>query len=446
MVADRLPRPIRIVLAMALVSCLGSGLTLPFLLVYLHDVRHITLAATGLLIALPAVVGLVATPATGALIDALGARNVCGGAMVAAAGGSALLVTAHAAPSAVIPLLLLGVGEAGIATGVNTLFAQLLADPARQVRAFSIQFTLVNAGLGIGALVAGELVSLHRPGTFTLLYLLDALTFLLPAIACLAIRVPYQAVAPMREPRVDRETTRGLVGRYGEVLGHATFVRYALLLGAIYLVGYASLDAGFVGFSTEVARVSPRLVADSFAVNTAVIVCLQQLVTRWITKRRRSAALAASAAAFGAAWIVAWAASQFPGSNLDKGLILAFGAVFAVGEMTLSPVRNVVVNALATDRLRGRYNATSWCAIQLANIVAPALIGVMLGAHLGRSMVLGLAVLAGLVAAVAYRFGRQLSPEQDNRALIGAFAAPIGAGEGATGTDDPPACGSDDDW
>jgi hypothetical protein len=37
--------------------------------------------------------------------------------------------------------------------------------------------------------------------------------------------------------------------------------------------------------------------------------------------------------------------------------VIAFGALFALGETVLSPISPALVNALATDELRGRYNA-----------------------------------------------------------------------------------------
>jgi hypothetical protein len=49
----RLPRPVRRLVVGNAVSAFGTGLTLPLLLIYLHRVRHIELATTGLLLAVP---------------------------------------------------------------------------------------------------------------------------------------------------------------------------------------------------------------------------------------------------------------------------------------------------------------------------------------------------------------------------------------------------------
>lgn len=69
------PTMTRLLIGLAL-SSLGTGLTLPFTLILLHEVRGIALQTTGLLLAVPAVVGLAAVPVSGALVDRVGPRLV----------------------------------------------------------------------------------------------------------------------------------------------------------------------------------------------------------------------------------------------------------------------------------------------------------------------------------------------------------------------------------
>ena len=60
-------------------SAVGSGLTLPFLLVYLHEVRGLDLAVAGLAMACLAAAGFVANPLGGALSDRARARRSSSG-------------------------------------------------------------------------------------------------------------------------------------------------------------------------------------------------------------------------------------------------------------------------------------------------------------------------------------------------------------------------------
>lgn len=69
-----LPRRAWIVLMGDAFSALGSGFVIPFLIVYLHEVRHIDLEIAGLVLSTFAVTSLFFAPVTGTLVDRFGAR------------------------------------------------------------------------------------------------------------------------------------------------------------------------------------------------------------------------------------------------------------------------------------------------------------------------------------------------------------------------------------
>src|SRR5580692_12529760 len=104
----RLPRTIRIFLAGNTVSMLGTGLVLPFLLIYLHQVRGLALPVVGALLAGAAVAGLIVVPISGALIDRLGARPVLVAIMLGQAVADVLFALAHNVETALPAVLLYG--------------------------------------------------------------------------------------------------------------------------------------------------------------------------------------------------------------------------------------------------------------------------------------------------------------------------------------------------
>src|SRR4051794_7586955 len=73
---DGVPRSGRLLLLGVAVDALGVGLTLPFAVVYLREVRGIPLSTVGLLMSLPPVVALVLLGPIGLVIDRVGARRV----------------------------------------------------------------------------------------------------------------------------------------------------------------------------------------------------------------------------------------------------------------------------------------------------------------------------------------------------------------------------------
>jgi predicted MFS family arabinose efflux permease len=68
-VVPQLPRRVWLLLAGECLAAVGSGLTLPFLLVYLHRVRGIDIELAGLALAGLAAAGFVGNPVGGWLAD-----------------------------------------------------------------------------------------------------------------------------------------------------------------------------------------------------------------------------------------------------------------------------------------------------------------------------------------------------------------------------------------
>ena len=74
-----------------LLSSIGTGVVMPFLIIYLHDVRHVALPTAGLVSGAYAVTGLAATFAAGPAVDRLGDRAVLIGSLGLLTAGYALL-------------------------------------------------------------------------------------------------------------------------------------------------------------------------------------------------------------------------------------------------------------------------------------------------------------------------------------------------------------------
>ena len=161
-----LPREGRWLLSTVAVQTLGRGLTLPFTVIYLHEVRHISLDLAGLLMAFIAVVALAVTGPAGALTDRFGARVMLLGCTAAEVLG--LVVLAFATTPAVVALafLLMGINFGVSWPAFNALIASVVDGDLRQ-RYFGVNFALVNLGIGLGGVIGGFYVDVSRPATFT---------------------------------------------------------------------------------------------------------------------------------------------------------------------------------------------------------------------------------------------------------------------------------------
>src|SRR3546814_762276 len=78
-----LPRDGKLLISTVVLQSIGTGLVLPFMVVYLNEVRGIALETVGLLLALQAGVGIAIVTPVGALIDRVGPRRVYASSLIA---------------------------------------------------------------------------------------------------------------------------------------------------------------------------------------------------------------------------------------------------------------------------------------------------------------------------------------------------------------------------
>lgn len=401
----------RRILVGTLLSAIGRGLTLPFLFIYLTDVRGLTDNRAGLVIGWFGAVTLALSPLGGTLIDRFGARRVVLPCLVVEAVGTGSLALVDSTASAFGVMTLIAVGSSAIWSGQNTIVASLTGPGERQ-RVFGLNFALLNLGIGVGGLISGAVIDVARPVTFQAIYLLDALSYLTPALILLTLPHVGRRLVEERSAVAGRAT-----GGYLTVLRDRPFRRLVLFGLVLTTCGYAQIEVGFAAYSVRVVEVTPRVVAWALAGNTVMIVLAQLLVIRRLEGRSRTGALAAVGAVFATAWLVLGAAGLIgPGNALLAALgVVACSAIFGFGETMLSPIMPALTNALATDELRGRYNAMSSMIFGISGVIGPVTAGPLLAAANGR---LWVAVVVGgcLTASVlALSLRRLLTPAQDGR-------------------------------
>lgn len=388
-----LPADARRYLTAVAVQRLGTGFTLPFTLILLHEVRGIALPTVGLLLAIPGVVGLASVPVGGALIDRLGPRRVLVGCQLLIASGQLLLAFATRPGAALVALLLNGVGLGPSFPAGNALLNRLVPSPGQAARAFGMQFTIINAGIGVGTLVASAVVDTSQAWTFEALFVGAGVSSLLMAVLLPA--------APHAVP-----SERLAAPSYRLVLSDRSFRQVCLASFLFAMTGYAALDTGVPAFARVEGHVPPSAVALCFTVNTVLIVALQLPALRWVRHWRRTRALATAAALWGASWLLLGLAPSTP-------VALAFAALFGLGEVFQSPAMGPLVNALASDELRGRYNALSGATFSVAFVLSPALSGALIGNGLGRLWIALLVAGSAVTAVVMLRLRTQLTDLQD---------------------------------
>ena len=398
-----LPTPGRWLLSTTAISTLGRGMTLPFTIIYMHEVRGISLDVAGLLMGLIAGVALLITIPVGSLTDRLGARVVVLFGSAAQLLGALVLAFATTVPSFVVAVALLGISFGIGWPAFNAMIAGIVSGRLR-TQFFGINFALVNLGIGVGGIVSGFLVDVDRPGTFTAIFLADAACMLVPILLLLG---PLRRVAG----RPEQVTTGTADGGYLAILRNPAVRWITLLTFLSSFVGYGQMEAGFPAFARQVSEVSTRTIGLAFAANTAVIVCCQFLVLRRIDGHRRTRVFLVLVGLWSAAWLLLGATGLVAGTLVAAVGVVMFHVLFGLGETVLQPTVPAIVNDLASARDRGRYNAVSAGAFQVGAVTAPVVAGWMLDRRLGDAFIGLIVGCLALVAVLALALERRISPE-----------------------------------
>ncbi|MFJ2443933.1 MFS transporter [Streptomyces sp. NPDC087658] len=392
-------------------SAFGLGFTVPYLYVYVAQVRDLGAGTAGAVLAVFAMAALVVLPFTGRVIDRRGPLPVLvGGAVLAAVGALAMGVSASVA-TVVLSAALLGAGTAVVQPALATMIVWC-STPATRTRAFATQFFLANLGLGVGGLIGGQLVDEDRPGSFTLLFSIEAVMFLVLAAISVTVRLPRPSAAVGAAPQ------EGARGGLRALLRHRAMVQLCVLGFVLFFACYGQFESGLAAYGTEAAGIGPSTLGIALAANTAVIVVAQFVVLRLVEPLRRSRVIAAVGLIWALAWLVAGYAGLGDGSRtMATAAFVSTYALFGLGEAMLSPTVAPLVADLAPESMVGQYNSGFALVKQLALAVGPAVGGPM-GAALHGPYIVTFVLFSLGITVLALRLGRQLTPVQDRPSLL----------------------------
>ncbi|MEU0138196.1 MFS transporter [Streptomyces sp. NPDC006296] len=400
----------RIQLGSAL-SAFGLGFTVPYLYVYVAQVRDLGAGTAGVVLAVFAMAALAVLPFTGRAIDRRGPLPVLVVAAAAAAVGAGALGVADGVTSTVLSAAVLGAGTAVMQPALATMLVWCSSASTR-TRAFAMQFFLQNLGLGIGGLVGGQLVDVDRPSSFTLLFLIEAAMFVALGVVAATVRMP-RAGSLTSVPADGAAPKAGL----RVLLSHRAMVQLCVLGFVIFFACYGQFESGLAAYGTEAAGIDPSTLGVALAANTAVIVVAQFVVLRLVERRRRSRVIAWVGLIWAFAWIVAGYAGLGHGSQtMATAAMISTYALFGLGEAMLSPTVAPLVADLAPEAMVGQYNSAFALVKQLALAVGPAVGGPM-GASLHGPYIVTFVLFSLGITVLALKLGRRLSPVQDQPSL-----------------------------
>lgn len=390
-------------------SAFGLGFTVPYLYVYVAQVRGLGSMTAGLVLAVFAVAALIVLPFAGRAIVRRGPLPVLLIALVTAALGALSLGLSASAATVLLSAAALGAGQAVMQPALATMIVDCSTTETRS-RAFAMQFFLQNLGLGVGGLIGGHLVDATSASSFTLLFAIEAAMFLVLVAVMATVRVP-------RAPRVEAVPGQASGGSWKQLLGNRAMVQLCVLGFVLFFACYGQFESGLSAYGVEAAGITTSALGTALAANTLMIVIAQFAVLKFVERRKRSRVIAA----VGLIWAVAWAVAGYAGlghgsQTMATAAFISTYALFGLGEAMLSPTLAPLVADLAPTGLAGQYNSAFALVKQLALAIGPA-VGGPLGASLHAPYIVAFLLFSLGITVLAVRLGRQLTDVQNQPSL-----------------------------
>ena len=389
-----MPFKARILIAGNFLSALGNGLVFPFMFIYLNEIRGISPALAGVIAGYGMFASLIFSPLHGTLIDHWGPRPILFGSLIVSAIGYAGFAVIHNFPTAILIFTITSLGQSAMWPSQSALAVEIV--PKEHVtRYFGAHFAMMNLGLGLGGLVSAIFVLDNKAASYERLYLIDGISFLIYLVFVLFIK------DVGHRNQVERKERSEVGEGWRNVFSDRRFMKYWILAVLCIFSGYSQLEVGFTSFSRKFAHASPAVLAWAFFANTFLIATTQLWFTKRVEKMDSRKAISL-ATLF---WILAWFTLALAGyvSAFAVAMVIVCQIVFGIGEMIWSPVMPTVVNALAPEHLRGRYNALAANSWQIAGIGGPVVAGTLIGANLQWLWIGALVLLLTFASFAALR-------------------------------------------
>jgi MFS family permease len=401
-----LPRAARLLILTNGISALGAGMVMPFLWIYLTEVRHLPTWVPAATLAVQAFAAVFGGLAYGALLDRLPYNVVVPLANVNAGIGTLLFAFAGQAWVAVAAAVVFGFGISGVGTAVRAAYGATTSHDQRET-AYSADYGVLNVAMGIGVILGGVFAAfafLSPVGRYFLMYTIDAATFFVMAVATVR-------VLPNRVHHAGSRAGAAVRGTYRAVLRSPSLLALLAVLLLSALVSFGQFRAGLPGYLTQTGAITASGLSFAFAVNIILCAVIQFVVMPHLERFSRTLLVAASGVMFAACWVFVLLAGGHTGMT---ALVLATVAVIllSIGESLVVPLLTTLLNNAVGEDLRGRANALFSITLSTSAVIGPGLAGALLSLGSGAAFVVVMIVLSVVATLLVLSLRRTLPAER----------------------------------
>lgn len=344
------------------IDTLGTGLFLPFTILYFLATTRMPVAEVGLGLAVSGGASLPFGPVCGSLADRWGARAVVVGSNVLRMAGFVGFLGVRTFPELLITSLIVQLGNRAFYASYAPLVTQV-APVGQRERWFGFVGSLRNVGFSLGGLIAGVAITGGGKDAYYAIVIVNAVSFGLAAI--LLTRLKLRPLPIAEESALSRQGWRAVLVDRPYLMLTAVNLAFAMATNAldlvlpVYLVRVLALPAWTAGAS--------------FGLNCILVSFAQAPVVTKLEGRDRTRLLVLAGLISAISVLVFLAADGLPVAAALT-LVVVGVVLFSASELIASPVMSAMSAEAAPDALRGRYIALFQMSWTISNSVGVAVL------------------------------------------------------------------------
>jgi MFS family permease len=367
------------------------SISLPFISLYLHENRHVSMTVVGLIILLGGALSAVVQLYAGALADRLGRRPL----LVAS-------VIASGALYAVMGVLIGITSPIWLIVGVYTLVrcALMMQRPAIQAMVVDLcpRERLVEAN---GILRIGQNLGwAFGPALGGFLLVSIPYSWLFGVAALISTAMIFFVFSSIKETcqLTDEKITLSGVFAAARNRPFLMFVMFCILL----FLSMGQMSSTLSVFAVDRVGFSLAQYGSLLTLNGLIVVAFQYPVARLVSKFRHSTSLVVGSCFYALGWFVMGLVGSY-------ALALAAMTLLSIGEIIVAPTSLAVVGEYAPPGKRGRYQGFYGISETLGVSVGPFMGGVLLDAFTSSGLAIwGVIGALALLSAAGFGFWGRL--------------------------------------
>lgn len=379
-----------------IVDALGTGLFIPFSLLYFHVAGGLPLVTIGLALSLATVFALPFGPITGTLVDRFGARQLVIASQLLQGCGFLGYLIVNNTITLICFALLTVIGQRIFWSAFFTLITDIATSEDRD-RWFGLSSAAQNAGIGLGGLLGGLVVTIVGLAGYHLIVIADALSFFISVTLLLFY------VRDSHHLHANRESAGG----YASMLRDRPFLILIMTNTAFALISIL-LSVGIPVYLATTLKMPAWVIGSVFMFNTILLATLQTVVVRHLEPYRRTRALVLAGCLW-SAWCGLAALAFIVPHVLLIPYLIAISCIFTLAELIHAPTATALAASTSPPAVRGRYLAVFQSSWGIASVLAPGLFTVLFTVHPILPWLV-VAVLMLLSCLILYRLEPHLPP------------------------------------